>query len=139
MWRYSLCVLHFVYSRGRHTVRLFMHIVVKCNSLIIGVTMASSYVVLKYIATASEFRNVNIRAPTSGIYSTQNIFTLTYFTQLQYYTTYPHQGYLSYIYSVLNTTTEPCGQNNIRTRAHERFFAAARSGETAAVADYFLA
>jgi hypothetical protein len=68
-----------------------------------------------------KFRNVNIPAPTSGMYSTQNMFTLTYFTQLPYYTC-THQGHLSDTHLVLNTGNEPCRQNNIRASAHERVF-----------------
>jgi hypothetical protein len=36
-----------------------------------------------------KFRNVNIPAPTSGMYFTQNMFTLTFLTQLPYYTIVP--------------------------------------------------
>jgi len=53
------------------------------------------------------------------------MFALTYLTQLHSYTTCPHQGHLSDICLVLNTATEPRGQNNIRARVHEWFFFAA--------------
>jgi len=51
--------MNFVYARSHHIVRLFMQVVavvVKCNSHIIGVTMASSYVVLKYTRTTSKIQ-----------------------------------------------------------------------------------
>ena len=79
-------MLHFVSARSHHTVRLFVHVVVvpvvKCNSH----NWSNDGILLRCVKNTLEppqnFRNVNIPTPTSGMYSTQNMFTLTYLTQL---------------------------------------------------------
>jgi hypothetical protein len=67
------------------------------------------------------------------------MFTLTYLTQLQYYTTHPPKS----IYLISTRySTQPlshAGKIIYGLGRTSFFFAAARSSETAAVADYFLA